>query len=252
MRALPRPLVDADIEADLIDEADYLARTLGQPQVRTAGAAGILNRVAPSTVWIVGEVDIDALAREIAGCDPHPELMIPVGEDAITDAFEQRGWQLGHVVERLRCDLAGFARNAPPPEVAVTVRPARRTDLPSLRALHVQAFDDEASAHYLPDSVLDIPGLEILVGESTTEAHELFGTAGIRLRHEGALLFGLATALARRRRGVATLVVAECLAWAVEQGADYVVADVDTPVPLLWPRLGFRAVSSWRRCTRHD
>lgn len=252
MTALPRPLVDADTAADLAEETNYLARTLGEPQVRTAGATGILNRVTPSTVWIVGDVDVDAMSSEIADCDARPELMVPAGEATLTEAFAQRGWRVGHLVERLRCDLLGTVQDAPALEGAVNLRPARPADLPSLRALHVDAFQDEESANYLPDSVLDIPGLEILVAESRDEPSDLLGTAGIRLRHEGALLFGLATAPAKRRRGVATLVVAECLSWAAQQGVPYVLADVDTPAPLLWQRLGFRATSGWRRCTRHD
>lgn len=246
--SLPRPLVDAQTAADLIDEAHYLARMLGQPQVQTPGAAGILNRVAPSTVWIVGDLDVDRLAGEISGCDPHPELMVPAGEDALTEAFARLGWQVGQVVERLRCDVSNSLRAAPPTAITATVRSARLADLPSLRALHVQAFGDEDSGDYLPDSVLDIPGLEIFVAHPTDQPQELLGTAGIRLRHDGALLFGLATAPDMRRRGVATLVVAECVAWAVRSGAAYVLADVDTPPPLLWRRLGFQVSSRWRRC----
>jgi len=60
---LPRPLVDGQTLRDLIDEANYLSRMLGQPQVHTPGAAGILNCVAPSTVWVIGDVDVDELAR---------------------------------------------------------------------------------------------------------------------------------------------------------------------------------------------
>ena len=244
-------MVDADTAADLIGEAKYLTHTLNQPAVRTPGATGVLNRLAPSTVWIVGEVAIDELVHEIAASGAHPEVMVPAGEDALTDALTELGWQAGHVVERLRCDLPAASRSAQTGASSVTVRTATLPDLPKLRALHVQAFEDEDAADYLPDSVLDIPDLEIFVAESTTEPHELLGTAGIRLRHDGALLFGLATARDQRRRGIATVVVAKCLAWAAAQGAPYVVADVDSPAILLWQRLGFGLASKWRRCTRH-
>ena len=248
MSPLPRPLVDAHTAADLIGETEYLTRTLKQAQVATPGATGVLNRVAPSTVWIVGEVAINQLADEIAGSGARPEVMVPAGEDALTESLTQIGWRAGRVVERLRCDLPGTSPADQLSRNTAVVRTARHADLPKLRALHVEAFNDDDAADYLPDSVLDIPDLEILVAESTNEPPALLGTAGIRLRHEGALLFGLATASDQRRRGIASLVVAECLAWAKEQGSPYVLADVDTPAPRLWAELGFRVASRWRRC----
>ena len=249
---VPRPLVDAQTAADLFDEADFLSRMLRQPAVRTPGAAGILNRVAQSTGWIVGDVCVDELDHEIAACEPHPDVMIPATEVALAETFHRRGWVVGHVVERLQRDLPGATRTVVSRDASVAVRPARPADLPRLRALHVQAFGDEASADYLPDSVLEVPGLEIFVAESSDDQQQLMGTAGIRLRHDGALLFGLATAIDERRRGVATLVVAECLEWAVRQCTSYVLADVDTPAPVLWQRLGFHVASRWRRCSRPE
>ena len=249
---VPRPLVDAQTMADLVDEAEYLAAMLGQPEVEAAGAAGILNRVAPSTVWIYGDVAVGELTREIASCDPLPEIMVPAEAEETVEAFAHFGWHVGPTVERWRRDLAGRLPVADSGSVGLSVRSARPADLPRLRALHIEAFSDEDSGDHLPDSVLDVPGLEILVATSTDQPHMLLGTAGIRLRHDGALLFGLATVPWARRRGVASSVVAECVAWAARQSSPFVLADVDAPAPQLWHRLGFHVASRWRRCSRED
>jgi len=248
----PEPLVPAGVVTDLIEETTYLSRALGQPFVRTPGASGVLNRVAPSTVWVHSKVEVAALAAEVVGCDPSPEVMLPEHAGDLLSELTRRGWQSDEVVDRLRRDLTmPVDRSVTPAGFPwVTIRSARRWDLKGLRQLYIQAFETEDSADYVPDTLLEVPGLTLFVAEDSSDRQRFIGTCGVRLRHEGTLIFGLAVVPEHRRCGIATALVSRCLAWAADMGAPYALADVDDPAPLMWKRLGFVSTSRWRRCVR--
>jgi len=248
----PVPLVSAEVTEDLVGETAYLAEALRQPLVRTAGATGILNSVAPSTVWVVGDLDIDELVAEIVDCDPAPEVMVPYGSIQLASRLARHGWDFTHVVDRLRRDLTPTTDPIPRFDQpgTVPIRAAAYDDLPVLRSLYVEAFEAEDSAEYVPDELLDVPDLALFVAEEPTDPDLVVGTVGVRLRHRGALIFGLAVTPEHRRRGLATALIARSLTWAAGQGAPYALADVDAPAPLLWHRLGFESTSRWHRCCR--
>jgi GNAT superfamily N-acetyltransferase len=234
--------------ADLLAEAAFLSRELGHARVRTPGTAGILNDSAPSTVWVHDEVDVDALLREVDGWHPCPGVMVPEHADSVADALDARGWDTGSLVERFwrRLETPSFSRSS---QTDVLVRAATRADLPALRRLHVLSFGADDSADYLPDAIFDVPALCLFLAVSPTSAGEVLGAAGVRLRHRGALVFGLATAPQHQRRGIGAGLVAECMDWAAAHGAPFAVADVDAPASSLWAQLGFQMYDRWRRCS---
>jgi GNAT superfamily N-acetyltransferase len=230
--------------ADLRAEASYLSRRLNQPLVRTPGAAGVLNRLAPSAVWVHGPVDADALLAELRDWRPTPEVMLPEQRSGVADTLSARGWDTEHIVERLRRDLSRDFRAVPGREVAI--RTATADDMARLQALHLEVFGTTA---FLPTEILEVPLLRLLVAELPGRPEQPLGTAGVRLRHQGALTFGLATPAEHRRCGIATALVQSCLEWAAKQRAPFALAEVDVPAPGLWSRLGFNSTGRWRRCT---
>lgn len=244
-----RLFVSDETAQDLRAEANYLSRTLGQPLVCTVGAAGILNNVAPSTVWVYASVDMDAFLGEVSDRRPCPEVMLPERATDLADGLWARGWKPAQLVHRLRRDAPqgeSADRSARRSQV-VMIRAAAPEDLPQMRVLHVHAFGTEDSADYLPDELLSVTGLQLFVAVPSAHPARLLGAVGVRLRHSGAFVFGLATALQHRRQGIADLLVNQCVCWAAGHGASFALADVDEPVSSLWPGLGFHTVSRWRR-----
>ncbi len=235
----PAPAVWRDVVTDLQQEALYLSRRLGHGLVRTPGATGIVNPHTPASVWLHGDVDVDALLAEFAHC-PQPELMVPLHGTAVADALDARGWTL---TSSDRLGRVASCRPESGPAPSISIQPATRRDLDLMRGVLSRAFGVDG-LEYLPDQVLTVPELQIFVG---ADEGTVVGVAGVRSRHEGCLVFGLATVPRFRRRGVATALVRHCLTWAEQHGAPYAVADVARPASSLWERLDFRAQSQWWR-----
>jgi GNAT superfamily N-acetyltransferase len=231
--------------AELVAEATFLSRHLGQPLARTAGVAGILSRLTPSTLWVHDEIDVDELLGEVDGWQPAPEVMVPAHLVGPIVAMQDRGWVVTARVQRLRHDIR-TGDQAPPPS-AFLIRAAGPDDLPALRLLHASAFRSDDPAAYLPDEMLSVPGLRMFVAALPQRPDRVVGVAGIRRRHEGALVFALATAPQLQRQGIGTALVRTCLAWGADQGAPFAIADVNVPVPALWSRLGFAPTGEWCR-----
>lgn len=227
------------VVADLEGESRALAGVLQQHQVSTPGAAGLLNRLSRSTVWVHGPVDVARLLDELEACAPVPDLQVAEHLDLDADLLRARGWADGGTLHRLRIDLP------PVPGGVVEGRCARPCDLPGLRALHARAFGDAEA--YLPDLLLAMPDLQLRLIDGPDGRP--VSACGVRLRHRGAFVFGLATLPEAQGQGLATAVLRGCLRWAAGCGAPFALADVVGPVPVLWGRTGFVPSGRWTRWT---
>jgi len=176
---------------------------------------------------------------------------VSVHAERVAAALRRHGWMSTDSVDRLSCELSPWTHRGASSNRAL-IRSVALADLPKLRALHVVSFDDEDSVDYLPDSLLDIADLRMFVATAPADAQTLLGAVGVRLRHRGALVFGLATLPEARRSGIATALVSHSLAWAAEHGAPFALADVDLPVPSFWAALGFTTTSRWLRFSQAD
>lgn len=227
-----------EVVDDLQAETRALSEAMHQPRVTTAGACGLLNRLSRSTVWVHGQVDLPLLLAELAHCAPVPDLQVAEHLQLDVAALQAGGWTGGVPSHRLRAEL--------PASCGTPVgRTARWEDLPALRALHARAFGDAEG--YLPDLLLTLPGLQLRLLEDA-DGRPL-ATCGIRLRHRGAFVFGLATRPEEQGRGLGTALLRGCLRWAAEQGAPFALADVTGRVPGLWARAGFVTHGAWTRWT---
>ncbi len=233
--------------ADLQREARWLADRFEQPLVRTPGAAGILNAMSPSTVWVHShDVDVTALLAEIDGCRPRPHLMLPPGMPRAARQLHAAGWRRGQDVHQVRAERTAVDGH-PVTAGGTFTRPADRQDLDMLRSLHAAAFQVTDPDEYLPASILELADVKVYVAVHPQRPRDLLASAGLRTRHAGGLLFGLAVTPDLQDSGLATAMLQNCLHVAAAQGLDFLVAEVEAPPSELWQRAGFHTTSRWQR-----
>jgi GNAT superfamily N-acetyltransferase len=243
---IPVPATAPDLITQLVEDTGHLADLLGRPPIRTSGASGVLN---PDTVSVIRvwdpAVDLDALLEELTALPILPDLLVlrTVNLDARLRASR---WHPGEEVVCVRHDQPVSLDRARP--TGYSARALGRADLPAVRSLLDDCFDTDDSVEHLPDSVLDVPGLQLLAAVDRTG--RLAATVGTRPTRTGALLFSLATARAHRGRGLAARLVAEARQSALRQGASHLSCDISFDLLPFYQGLGFRSHSHWQRYAR--
>lgn len=230
-----------DVVADLRRETSSFAERQRCPEVTTPGAIGLLNPATRASVWVYSPADLAAVLDEVEVCRVVPDLHLAAHLQPDLELLDARGWRQEATFSRMRRSLLDWV----PPASALAGRPALLSDLPALRRLQDECFGTDEGDLFLPDGLLSIPGVHLRMLEGPDGAPT--AVCGVRLRYEGVLVFGLASAVHVRGRGSATDLLRACLSVGAAEGGRFAVADVDTPVPPLWSREGFVVTDSWVR-----
>jgi GNAT superfamily N-acetyltransferase len=144
----------------------------------------------------------------------------------------------------------------------VTVRPARREDAAAIVALvcalaefeQLPGPDDAAAARFVAHAFGERPLCEAFVAEIDGEiaAYAIVFTSYSTFRMQPTLfLEDLFVHPRRRRRGVATAIMAYLRALAVARGCgrfEWMVLDWNTGAQALYERVGARQMAEWRLC----
>ncbi|MDP9443926.1 MAG: GNAT family N-acetyltransferase [Actinomycetota bacterium] len=225
---------------ELTAEADHLAARLGYPVVTVPGAAGVLNPTARAVVTVFGaRVNQRALVKQVSTVPVRPQLLVLDGVPVDADDLRRGGWEEQPISVRLTGSVdavAGAASNR--------VRQVAEADLPVVRTVMDLAFGDDDAEEILPDGVTRVPGLQLLLAEDDDGA--VVGVAGVRLRRNGALVFGVGVLPHARRAGHGAALIGACARWVQARGERELHCDAEPSALRFWQGLGFAERTRWR------
>ncbi len=231
----------AALATSLLEEAADLGRRLGHPVLALTGAAGVLNPAARPVVRVFDVVDQEALVAQVEELPHRSQLFVLEGVTVDTARLERRGWRLepGWVTD------CSAPVDLPWPCTGDVLR-VTEDDLPAVRSVLDQAFQDDRSGDFLPSGVTGSPGLQLLLQRADGRP---VGTIGVRLRPDGALVFGLGVLPDARRQGHALALVGAAAQQARAQGCRTLHVQSEESALGFWTAAGFVARTRWRSFT---